>query len=218
MFPAFYQRNADIVETQMLTSRDGVSWQRLTREPVVPGGEPGTDSEGGHYAGAGLVSFRPGEVSLFVSPTWHTHNEGHYGRTRDSGTHRGYWSTATWRKDGFVSLEAPDEGSFTTIPITFEGGRLTINAWTRFGGEVRFELADASSEHMGRFGEGAPAGSAAPIPGRTFADCDPFTGDSTSHTVTWNGESDISAWAGRPERLRVRMRRARLYALQTTVE
>ena len=218
MFPAFYQRNADIVELQMLTSRDGVSWERLTRDPVVPGGEPGTDSEGGYYAGAGLVSFRPDKVSLFVSPTWHTHNEGHYGSGRASGTHRGYWSTATWRKDGFVSLEAPDEGSFTTIPITFEGGRLTINAWTRFGGELSFELADASTEHMGRFGEGAPAESAAPIRGRTFNDCDPFAGDSTSHTVTWNGESDISPWANRPVRLRVRMRRARLYALQTTAD
>ena len=218
MFPAFYQRNADIVEVQMLTSRDGVSWERLIREPVVPGGEPGTDSEGGYYAGAGLVSLRPDEVSLLVSPTWHTHNEGHYGSSRASGAHRGYWSTATWRKDGFVSLEAQDEGSFTTIPITFEGGRLAVNAWTRFGGEISFELADASTEHMGRFGEDAPAESSTAIPGRTFDDCDPFTGDSTSHTVTWNGESDISRWANRPVRLRVRMRRARLYALQTTAE
>ena len=53
MFPAFYQRNADIVEIQMLTGRDGVSYERLTREPMVPGGEPGTPSEGGYYAGSG---------------------------------------------------------------------------------------------------------------------------------------------------------------------
>ena len=71
---------------------------------------------------------------------------------------------------------------------------------------------------MGRFGEGVPAKPAAPIQGRTFDDCDPFTGDSTSHTVTWKGESDISRWANRPVRLRVRMRRARLYALQTAAE
>lgn len=71
---------------------------------------------------------RRDEVSLFVSQTWHTHNEGHYGETRTSGTHRGKWSTSTWRKDGFVSLEARDAGSFATVPITFEGGRLTINA------------------------------------------------------------------------------------------
>lgn len=214
MFPAFYQRNADIVEVQMLTSRDGVSWERLTRTPVVSGGEPGTDSEGGYYAGAGLVSFRPDEVTLFVSPTWHTHNEGHFGEGRGADKHRGYWSTATWRKDGFVSLESPDQGECTTIPITFDGGRLTINAWTRFGGEVRFELADASPEHMGRFGEGKPAESATAIPCRSFDECDPFTGDSVSHTVTWNGEADISQWANCPIRLRVRMRRARLYALQ----
>lgn len=214
MFPAFYQRNADIVEVQMLTSRDGVSWERLTRTPVVSGGEPGTHSEGGYYAGAGLASFRPDEVSLLVSATWHTHNEGHFGEGRAADKHRGHWSTATWRRDGFVSLESPDEGGFTTIPITFQGSRLTVNAWTRFGGEIRFELADASPEHMGRFGEGKPAESATAIPGRSFDACDPFTGDSVSHTVTWNGEADISQWATRPVRLRVRMRRARLYALR----
>ncbi len=215
MFPAFYQRNADIVEIQMLTGRDGVSFERLTREPIAPGGEPGTPSEGGYYAGSGLVSYRAGEVSLPISATWHTHNEGHYGVTRTSGTHGGHWSTATWRKDGFVSLEARDAGSFSTVPITFEGGKLTINAWTRFGGEISFELADASGEHMGKFGQGVTAEQATAIPGRTFEDCDPFTGDSTCHTVTWNGEADISEWTNRPMRLRVRMRRARLYAIQT---
>ena len=215
MFPAFYQRNADIVEIQMLTGRDGVNWERLTREPMAPGGEPGTPSEGGYYAGSGLVSYRPGEVSLPISATWHTHNEGHYGVTRTSGTHGGHWSTATWRTDGFVSLEARDAGSFATVPITFEGGKLTINAWTRFGGEISFELADASSEHMGKFGQGVAAETATAISGRSFDDCDAFTGDSTCHTVTWNGESDISQWANRPMRLRVRMRRARLYAIQT---
>ena len=199
----------------MLTGRDGVTWERLTREPMAPGGEPGTPSEGGYYAGSGLVSYRPGEVSLPISATWHTHNEGHYGETRTSGTHGGHWSTATWRTDGFISLEARDAGSFATVPITFEGGKLTINAWTRFGGEIGFELADATSEHMGRFGQGVAAETATAIPGRSFDDCDAFTGDSTCHTVTWNGESDISQWANRPMRLRVRMRRARLYAIQT---
>ena len=81
--------------------------------------------------------------------------------------------------------------------------------------EISFELADASSEHMGKFGQGVAAETATAISGRSFDDCDAFTGDSTCHTVTWNGESDISQWANRPMRLRVRMRRARLYAIQT---
>ena len=82
MFPAFYQRNADIVEIQMLTGRDGVNWERLTREQMAPGGEPGTPGEGGYYAGSGLVSYQADEVSMAISATWHTHNEGHYGVTR----------------------------------------------------------------------------------------------------------------------------------------
>ena len=37
------------------------------------------------------------------------------------------------------------------------------------------------------------------VAGRSFDDCDPITGhELLSHTVTWKGESDLSALAGRP--------------------
>ena len=45
-------------------------------------------------------------------------------------------------------------------------------------------------------------------------ECDPISGDALKGTVTWNGESDLSAWAGQPMRLRLKMLRARLYAIQ----
>ena len=52
------------------------------------------------------------------------------------------------------------------------------------------------------------------VAGKTFADCDAISGDHLETTISWNGASDLSAWVGKPVRLRVRMRRARLYALQ----
>ena len=60
-------------------------------------------------------------------------------------------------------------------------------------------------------GEEAPA-----IAGRAFDDCDPFTGDHLEATVSWRGESDLEGLAGRPVRLRLRMRRARVHALWFT--
>ena len=50
--------------------------------------------------------------------------------------------------------------------------------------------------------------------GRATADCDPITGDNLERTVTWKGESDLSALRGKMVRLRFYMRRARLYALK----
>jgi hypothetical protein len=93
------------------------------------------------------------------------------------------------------------------VPFTFTGGRLVLNAWTRFRGDVRVDLADATEETMS-----SPAKT---IDGRSFEDCDPITGnDQLNHAVTWKGDSDISGWEGRPVRLRFRMRRARLYAIR----
>ena len=113
-----------------------------------------------------------------------------------------------------MSLEAEAEGYCSTVPLTFEGGRLEVNAWTRFGGEIQVEVVDASRETTGRASDGVVGVPSKPIEGRTFDDSDSISGDVLKHTVTWNGESDLSAWAGKPVRLRLRMRRARLYAVQ----
>ena len=200
MFPAFYERSLDTLQVHVLTSRDGLHWERPSREPVIRDGEPGSDWEGGVYAGCGLISTQPGEWSLPVGPKWHTHNQGHFEEGRPAEPpHRGFLCRAIWRQDGFTSLEAETEGACTTIPLTYSGQQLQVNAWTRFAGELRIELATSSGE---------------PVEGRTFADCDPISGDALNRTVTWNGKSDLAPWAGQTVRLRVRLRRARLHALQ----
>ena len=74
MFPAFFEREIDITQIQLLTSRDGVQWERHTREPVLGGGDPGTsgaprrDWTAGFFAGAGVVSTRSDESSIAVIP------------------------------------------------------------------------------------------------------------------------------------------------------
>ena len=202
LFPALYHHNGDFTDVHMMTSRDGVHWQRPLREPVIPGGEPGTSSEGGVYTGCGLVSLSKGEVSLPFAPRRASHNRVFYD---DSLPEEGVL-TATWRPDGFVSLEAESVGAFTTLIFDFAGSHLELNAYTRLGGEVRVELADSSNDNRRTH--------APPIEGRTLQDCDPISGDHLNQTVTWKGESNLSSWAGRPVRVRFQMRRARLYAMQ----
>jgi hypothetical protein len=198
MFPAYYGRSLDILEIHLLTSRDGVRWERPWRSPIIPAGEPGSGRVGGVYAGCGLVATAPGEWSLPIGPKLQTHNQSHFASGRATPD-RGGLRRAIWRPDGITSLEAEVEGQCSTFPLSYEGGQLLVNAWTRFGGDIRFELADASGT---------------PIPGRTFADCDPVTGDAPSHTVTWDGSADLASWAGTLVRLRMRLKRARLHALQ----
>ena len=203
MFPAFYRHTGDFAEVHLMISRDGLNWQRPLRRPIIPAGEPGSEAEGGAYAGCGLVSLTPGEWSLPYSPRRGSHNTLFFDNSRpETGV-----LTASWRQDGFVSLEAESLGGCSTLILALSGSRLVLNAWTRFGGEIRVELADATDDNRRTH---APA-----LPGRAFEDCDPISGDHLDHTVTWRGESDLSAWSGRPVRLRFRMRRARLYSLRS---
>lgn len=212
MFPAFYQRNIDVMEIHMMASRDGVHWERPIAGPIIPRGEPGSTGMGSMSVGRGMVSVRPGEWSVPISLRHGTHNESHYEAKGPKQASDVYF--ATWREDGFTSLEAESYGEFTTIPFTFEGSRLQLNAWTRFGGDISVEVVDPSDEAMGRFAEGKVAVDAVTVQGRTFADSDAITGDHLSRVVTWRGDSDLSAWSGKPIRLRFRMRRARLYSLR----
>ena len=213
MFPAFYQRNIDVMEVHMMVSRDGLHCQRPLRAPIIPLGTPESPGVGSMAVGRGMISRRQGEWSVPVSLTPWTHNESHYAES-GAARRKSHLYFASWRQDGFTSLEAESYGEFTTVPFTFEGSHLQVNAWTRFGGGITVEVADPSGEAMGRFADGKEAVDAATVEGMSFEDSDPITGDHLSHTVTWRGGSDLSAWTGRPIRLRFRMRRARLHSLQ----
>ena len=160
---------------------------------------------------------RPDEVSLPIVPSFRSHNNlGDFPTGFPEGTpnppyggHHEYVCLATWRKDGFTSLEAETEGRCTTVPFTFTGSRLEVNAWTRYRGEIRVELVDNSDGKVQVVRTNKPA-----IAGHGSEDCDPITGNVLKQAVTWKRESDLSAWAGKPVRLRLQMRRARLYAIQ----
>ncbi len=204
MFPAFYQRRLDDTEIHMMTSRDGQRWERPIRQPIIDPDSSGLGSS--VYAGCELISLKPGEWALPISPRPTSHNAYEFPGGYPDTTDRGFVCLASWRQDGFTSLEAETEGLCVTIPFTFTGGRLEVSVWARFGGGIRFELADASVET--KF-EAATA-----IRGHTFDDCDPVSGDVLNHAVSWHGDSDLSAWSGRPVRLRFQMRRARLHAFQ----
>ena len=201
MFPALYHRTEDYSDVHMMTSRDGQNWERPLKGPVLFAGEPGTPSVGSVYAGHGLVSLRPGEWSTPVTPRRASHNTVCF---ENSIAEPGVFA-ATWREDGFMSLDAEAHGSCTTLIVDFAGSKMKLNTYTRLGGDVLVEIADAINDNR--------RAHARALPGRSFKECDPITGDHISKTVTWKGESDLSAWVGKPVRIRFQLRRARLYAM-----
>jgi len=188
------------IEVQLITSRDGIHWYRPERgKPFIPRGVEGSWDYGMTYVcgGSNLV-YRGDEIWLYYSAQPFTHGDYSLAEREALGS----VMRAVLRVDGFVSVDAGFQpGAFTTPPLLFDGKRLVLNVDTGGGGWLRVELQDPDGK---------------PIPGHTLDDCDTVNGNYIRYTVSWRGNDDLSAWTGRPVRLRFHMRTTKLYAFQFT--
>ncbi len=184
-------------DVHLAVSRDGRHFTRTEpRRPFLSTGPDGAFDSKWVWAMPNPVR-RGDELWFYYFGT----NRDHSDRV-DSGakTKEGAIGRAVLRLDGFVSAEADYEGGWlTTPPVRFQGTRLELNLDAGAGGSARVEI----TEESGR-----------PIPGFTIFDSDEMSGDSVRKPVAWGGNRDVSALAGRPVRLRFKLRAARLYAFQ----
>lgn len=186
----------------LMVSRDGESWTRY--EPPYYF-QPGWELEGRTVVEAlmeqGMV-LRGDEIWQYGTVRFTEHGGALYGGGEREGGIYDRLVRVTQRLDGFVSLEAGGEtGLAVTRPLVFEGSRLVLNVAAE--GKARVALTD----ERGR-----------PLPGFALDDCDPITVDATSHTVSWGGQSDVSAHAGKTVALQIELNSARLFALQFVTE
>jgi hypothetical protein len=109
-------------------------------------------------------------------------------------------SRAILRLDGFIAAVADYTGGVLLTPvIRFSGSQLELNLDTGAGGFARVAILDEAGK---------------PVPGFGFHDSDELNGNRVNLPVTWNGNADLSVLAGKPIRLHIRMRSAKLYAFQ----
>jgi hypothetical protein len=196
MLPAFYHRNADIVDVHLAVSRDGVRWFRPSKEPLIPVGPDGSGYEGMVFASIGIVPLTTGVWGFIIGGSRFTHNSYHYEHFKKP---RGAIWLATIREDGLMALEADSEGECWTNVVTFKGTQMRVNSWAREGGRLPVELATAEGK---------------PIPGFALADCDGAEGDALWLPVRWRGSSDLSSVVGRQIRIRFHLIRCRLHAFR----
>ncbi|MFZ9683409.1 MAG: hypothetical protein ACO3DQ_09455 [Cephaloticoccus sp.] len=184
-----------ISNTLLMASRDGVSFERWPEAFLRPGPErTGTWNYGHQYVAWQLVETPstlaadgPNELSFYAIENYWT---GHAG----GSSLRRY----TLRLDGFVAVTAPlSGGDCVTRPIVFEGNELRLNFATSIAGDIRVELQD---DH------------GTPLPGFAAADCEPVFGDAIDRPVTWRGQPDLGALAGRAIKIRFHLRDADLFA------
>jgi len=118
------------------------------------------------------------------------------------------------RLDGFMSLNAgQDQGLIITRPFIFEGDNLTLNV-DASRGWVKAGLTEIHGRPISEYNISLTDPSTGTGRGYAVNAFEPIKADSVRHTVTWNGNSDVSALAGRAVRLRIEMKNAKLFAFQ----
>tara|TARA_Y100001949_G_C15801978_1_gene249621 strand:- start:105 stop:587 length:483 start_codon:yes stop_codon:yes gene_type:complete len=139
-----------------------------------------------NYPALNVVQTGPAEMSIYVNQDY----------AQPSAHLRRY----SMRLDGFTSIRGKYEGGvFTTKPFTFDGNKLQLNYATSAVGEIKIELQDKQGK---------------PIPGFSIDDAQTIIGNEISRIVEWNGNSDVSALAGKTIKMRVYLKDADLYSIR----
>jgi hypothetical protein len=193
-----------LLEIQLATSRDGIQWQRLSREPYFPTGL--ADEWDRWYAvmAPGVVR-RGNYLYQYYNSTGRTHDSAILRpEYEQSAAQTGGIGVVRQRLDGFISADADHRGGWLETPaLIFKGRELRLNIDTGAMGTAFVELRDADGK---------------PIPGFTLADCEEIGGNFIDQRVYWKGQTDVSSLAGRPVRLYIKLVRAKLFAFQFLTE
>jgi hypothetical protein len=105
------------------------------------------------------------------------------------------------RLDGFCSLKTVGrDGVLETRTLIPRAGRLSLNVRTTQHTAVRVQLLDAETQQ--------------PLPGYTWQEAVPISGDHLFAPVRWREHDDLSELIGRPVRLALQMREAELFAIR----
>jgi len=195
------KRGSGVVEVQLATSRDGLTWTRYPRPAYAGIDDGGTNTEHELFMAAGLVR-RGNEIWQFL--TGHPGNGMNYHSSWVKNPYSPVYRMVQ-RLDGFVAAEADYHGgTLVTRPLKFQGKRLMLNINTGAVGYAQVGFEDAGGK---------------PIPGFSVDDCIYINGDFIATPVEWMQRgTDVSSLAGRTVRLVFRMRGAQLYAMQFTGE
>jgi len=188
--------NDGLLDVQLAVSRNGVRFNRPDRRPYIELGPTGEYDSKSIYMAVGAL--RVGnKIYQYYGGYSFTHGE--YIDKPDLKD-VGAVYLAIQRLDGFISANAPYKGGSLITPlIVFSGNRLVLNVNASALGEVRVEILGADG---------------LPIEDLTLNDCEPIRGNHIAKIVRFRGREDLSSLAGRPIRLRFKMRSAKLYAFQ----
>ena len=179
------------IDVQIVSSRDGYNWQRCEdRSPVIANGP--YDYDAGCILGVANGPVTVGDEQwIYYSGITTTHG-GSFPKKQISVCR------ASWRRDGFVSLDADSGGGeLTTLPFKLAARQLLVNAVTDAGGFVSAELLNEEGDVIPSYDSSASS---------------KFSGNSVDGAIMWSGCPIGDDLIGTKVRLRFLLKNASLYS------
>ena len=199
----------DKVDVQLAFSRNGLTWRRVSKHGAIdmtrdhdwetltkeatfmPYGKHKVDWDWGQIYAFQKPLIVGDEIWIYYTGLTGRHWANYHGDTRQSGI-----GLAKLRLDGFVSVNAENEGTLTTRSLLFVGDTLEVNANAE-GGSIQVEVIDPEGNVIKGFSKGAS---------------EPMTTDNVRHILKWNGSSNCQLVQSRPIKLRFHLKKAKLYS------
>ncbi|MCH2374129.1 MAG: hypothetical protein MK538_08080, partial [Planctomycetes bacterium] len=178
-----------ISEAVFLSSRDGIHFDRTFLEALIrPGRDPRNWGDRGQMPAWGLVQTGPDEMSLYYS--------------RNYNFPTVHERRGVFRLDGIASAHAGYRGGeLVTKLIKFKGNQLVLNFATAASGSVQVEIQDAEGTSLS---------------GLSMNDAPELFGDEIAKAYAWSSKSTLGNVAGRPVRLRIRLKDADVFSYRFT--
>ena len=184
------------VDAQMTASENGWYFKRGLRDPVLPNGTPGAPDCGCIYP---RWIRRDSDGSILIHACIYPYEHGRW-REFVHGPHP-HHSIAVYRirEDGFCYYEnIGGEAFLGTRALRYTGGPVYFNTQCPTG-SLRVQVTDACGNL---------------IPGYSFADCLPFSGDDVHHEPIWKENRHLQDLTGQTIRFELRLKTGRIYAIQ----
>jgi hypothetical protein len=202
MFPWIWELENDGGSVWLMSSADGWHWSRVPGGPVVSPGRWG-QPDGALVTCSGNLLEYPGDlwgIGYSGNPIPHKYPG------RDIEQRKGLFpgipsvsGLATWPKGRLVALQADNVGEFATVAIMPPSDRIRLNAEVPPTGYIQVAVRTYGSRDD--------------LPGRSFQDSDPWTGDHLAASVTWDGKASIGH-QGKAIVIRFRMKQAKLFGVE----
>ena len=193
------------METELTYSYNGLHWYRSARDPFMGLRDYGLQG-GGMVYGMEMLRTKSDKLLFYAHAVKGGHGDA--ATIHEAGLDTTGLENAVlyeMRLDGFCSLKTWGyKGVLRTKTIVPKSGQISLNVRTMAHTEIRVQILDGKT--------------AEPIPGYTWDEAEPISGDHLFAEPRWKQRSDISELIDRPIRIEIAMREAELFAIRTECE